>query len=626
MTNRYDAWNRALAARFLQERENEPLYLYMDEPVLQEVAGEAGADSGGAAQAFVAAVRDTVGGDRPFARWERVSRETPTPDEVPRYFAVLCFLVFVAVEREGTQFSYYPGLNRALGRPADAGAPGGFDQDVSRLFSRFNEWLSSTRHGTATAEPTERYPHVGWALSQAVVRPADRALIVRTFGAANLRPGMRLAAADLTARLLPRLRAAAASPSRSRLLELANSHRGLFEGLVRQLYAAWDGSADVATGPRSVQVRFCYEELSGEWWFLGPVLPGAQGRRWTLGSAVGTLGLVKGLEAVPQEMWSLVGSGEVGSVEGGPTLKSPARAVRWLSIDTRVGGWAEVGQRDEDLDQLALVQEGSAAGLEALPGVERRGVPSPGYVLLFVARGVAAGHPLADVPVHRKPRLHGGLALRRMTNTYLLGAVGAPEVIDITSTTASLDGIEVPVTGGRVAVGGRGLEEGDHVLVADGHQVRFRLSDRLLAVGDVVDGPSWYDDLDHPVRMSVPHDGGTVWIVGADGACAERKVAECRWATELGLFANEADVTGVVGTVPFVPAYVVSTQGGGHLWVTRVPEELREGDDSAEQENPDWVRARDLVSALLAGCNPPAMQTEKEWRRMLAALMRKVHR
>ena len=47
MTDDYENWNAALAARFLQERPGEPLYLYTDDAVLQEVAGDVGVDASG---------------------------------------------------------------------------------------------------------------------------------------------------------------------------------------------------------------------------------------------------------------------------------------------------------------------------------------------------------------------------------------------------------------------------------------------------------------------------------------------------------------------------------------------------------------------------------------------------
>jgi hypothetical protein len=621
----YDRWNQALSARFLQGRDDEPLYLYVDEAVLQEVAGEAGADSGDAVRDFVAAVRSTLDDDQPFAAWEKRSRVLPST-ATPSHLAVLCFLVLVAVEREETHFSYYPGLNRVLGLPADGGAPAGFPRHVELLFTRFNEWLERSGHGAPTAAPTASFPHVSWPLSQAVVRPADRALLVRLFVALGFGPRQDRSGEWLAKAVLPRLWTQAESASRTRLLDLAQQHRDIFESTLAQVYLAWDGSLRALSGPRSSNVRLCHDGTSGDWWFLGPAVPGTEGHAWTIGSVSGTVRAIKGFEATPAELWSLVGSGAVGAIDDGPTLRSPARDVRWLSIDMRAGGWAEVGQRDDEADQLAIAQRGAAENFRTARGIEARGVDPSGGSIFFVGRGVEVDEPGAT-PMPPRPSLQGGLRLRGATSSYLLSEFGAPELAGCPGERAYVGSVEHRVVEGKVSVDGPAIGPGDHELRCDGGSaVRFRLVDRLLAPGTHPSGPSWYDGLPPSTRMEVPHRTGPVWIVGADGAVQERDVAEARWLKDLGLGTTAADVTGMVGSTQFIPLFVVSSPTPSTAWVTPVPDSLRRPDLGADRRSYDRSRARRLVSQLLTDVGPPDIQRDREWKKVLAALMREVHR
>lgn len=625
MNPHYERWNRALTARFLQGRGREPLYLYVDDAVIEEVAGEAGADTSEAVADFVLAVRSTLGGVQPFGAWAKRSRVLPST-ETPLHLAVLCFLVLVAVEREETHFSYYPGLNRALGRPADAGAPAGFHEHVELLFVRFNDWLAQSGHGSPTAAPTASFPYVSWPLSQAVVRPADRALLVRLFQALGLQPQQEWSGQRLLKAVLPRLWTSAESASRTRLLDLAQQHRDIFESTLAQIYSAWDGSSRAMSGPRFSNVRLCHEEMSGDWWFIGPLVPGTEGHAWTIGSDSGTVRPHKGIESMPADLWSLVGSGSVGAIEDGPALRSPARDVRWMSIDMRAGGWAEVGQRDHQSDQLAIVGAGAAQTFSSIPGVVDRGVAPSAASIFYVGRGVAVDEP-DHTPDRSGVSLHGGLRLHGATNTYLLSEFGAPEVAGCPGDRADVGSVEHRVVDGKVAINGPAIGLGDHEVHCDGGaMVRFRLVDRLLAPGTHPSGPSWYDDLPPNTRVDVPHRAGPVWILGADGAAQEREVADVRWLRNLGLDVTAADVTGVVGATHFVPLFVVSSPTPSKAWVTPVPDRLRTQDLGVDHRSYDRSRARLLVSKLLTDVGPPDIQQDREWKRVLAAFLREVHR
>ena len=191
----YRAWNRALSDRFLQRARHTPLYLYTDRGVIEEVAPQVGIPADTAMRDFVGTVTSVLTGKEPFRRWADESARLVKPGGTPAYVAVLCFLVLAGVEQERVNFNYYPELNELMGRDAKAGPPPGFERDIPLMFNRFNLWLEGegSVHGTPTAKPPAHYPYVGWPLSQALVRPADRMCVQRhLFGSLNLRPGERL--------------------------------------------------------------------------------------------------------------------------------------------------------------------------------------------------------------------------------------------------------------------------------------------------------------------------------------------------------------------------------------------------------------------------------------------------
>ena len=161
MSADYGAWNAALAGRFLQGQTGVPLYLYTDDGVLEELAGEVGVDTSEAVDSFVSALRDALLGGEPFRRWATAARTEVISDSVPSYLGILCFLVFVAVERDTVHFQYYPALNQFLGRPGAVGPSGvrsGRSHSLPQI-QRLAQWQWSrtrTRYGGADRALPER--------------------------------------------------------------------------------------------------------------------------------------------------------------------------------------------------------------------------------------------------------------------------------------------------------------------------------------------------------------------------------------------------------------------------------------------------------------------------------------
>lgn len=626
MTRSYDEWNSALAGRFLQEHAGQPLYLYTDESVLQEICGEVGVDPADALSGFVSAVRDTLGHDEPFRKWMLEARREVPVDSFPAWLGVLCFLVLVSVERESTRFQYYPELNAHLGRPGDGKAPPGFDVHVPALFTRFNEWLlgDGSRHGTPTARSHEHFPNIGWPLSQAIVRPVDRALLVRLFASQHLIPGEERSGGWLRARLAPRLQTMAASPSRTRLLGLNEHHPEILEDVLLQEHRLWDGAESISLGPRRVRVRLCLDETRGEWWLLAPRVEGTERKRWTLGTASGHVPSFKGIEAAVEEveLWRLLGSGDVGQIEDGPILSSPRARMRWLSIDTRAGAWAEVGRRDPAQDQLLLVDVAGATALRGADGVVNRGDAPPGHELLFVPAGTRALEE--ELPAFGlRPQLSGGLCLSHSTSTYLLVPSGCPVIAPATD--ARVAGQQLEVKGGAASLADAALAAGEHVVEADGHRLRFRLVERLQQGPVETVASSWVDGLPIAPHLRLPHERGSIWLVGERGQLEERPAIAPAWVTGLGLMANEVDVTSMVSSTWFEPSFVVSSCFHGKPWIEAIPDGMAKPQSTERPRELNRAAARELVSKLLLGYGPPARTADERWKRAFAGLMRTAH-
>lgn len=624
MTPEFDRWNSALAGRFLQGERDRPLYLYTDDSVLEEVAEGLALAPEDAVNAFSGAVQETLLGPEPFHRWAVESRKPLASDEAPGYLAVLCFLVFVAVERETVHFQYYPELNRRLGRSGSA-APPGFERDVPALWQRFNAWLKGpgSIHGVPTAR-AGHFANIGWALSQALVRPSDRRLLATIFHSLGLRAGVVRDGAWLTARVVATLRTMSGSPSRERLLHLNQAYADTFQDLLERELRGWDGAARASAGPRTVLLRLCLDELAGEWWFLAPRIEGTQESPWKVGAAQGHVPTFKGIEAMPDDLWKLVGAGEVGAIEDGPVLVSPRKTHRWLSVDRLAGGWAETMHRDLEVDQLLLVRS-DLAGPPVQSGLIRRHDESPPGHSLYA---VPAGVDLSDVPMHvpqgPKPELVAGLALNSATHTYLNCATGVPDLVGVTGQ-AAVNGTLIGTTGGRARLGSLVLGDGEHIIEAQGHKILLRLESRVQEPPCEPQPGTWADDLREVVRLSVPWGGGPVWLIGRDGQLEQRKVEGPSWLAQLGLQAEEIDLTGAVKGACFEPAYVVSSYMR-RPWVAPVPDGLAEADPAKTANPPHPALARQLIQDLLSGYAPTSMQNDRSWKRSLAAVLRTASR
>lgn len=216
---RYEAWNQALSrVHFGPRNEGRPVYLDMDDDILQQVAVEAGVDPANAASDLVAAVRETLYMDaadgavfdrhvHKLRQWRRTMRVAKTRGQETEPPPVIGLLAVLTLAAEGMQHdgefasgAYYPRLFELLGIAKDqrARVEDAYRKHAEELWRGLNHWLTSTdgQFGLPTAYSLgKRY--IGLPLSQALVRDADRREFPKMFRQFGLAPGSDISPADM---------------------------------------------------------------------------------------------------------------------------------------------------------------------------------------------------------------------------------------------------------------------------------------------------------------------------------------------------------------------------------------------------------------------------------------------
>ncbi len=160
---------------------------------------------------------------------------------------------------------------------------------------------------------------------------------------------------------------------------------------------------------------------------------------------------------------------------------------------------------------------------------------------------------------------------------------------------------------------------------ADGQHLNLRLVHRLQDGPLESSEPTWHQQLPVVPRVRLPHSEGKVWLVGSHGEVAERLPVNATWASDLGLMVTEVDVTGMVGSTWFPPAFAISASYVGKPWVEPVPSDLAEAQPT-DSKLPSAASLRVLVAQLLLDYQPAARKSDARWKRAFAGLMRTAHR
>lgn len=512
------AWSAALAGRFYREEfADRPVFLCVDEETLADLANDAAliaddparADAGEAAvQALAQAVRPRVRASGPLSAWTQGALAWRRSGYAgpPPFLSLLALTVLAATTVGGrSDRGYYSRLNDLLGLPG-RGMPRYFDSDIQQLWRSLNEWLTTVEHGrrgvpTAT-NLTSAQPNIGWALSQTVLRPADRARLPLLFSTLGLYPG-QLVDGQLLAEGLRRTGLAGHGLSRRLAQVLADP--ALADSLAATLsseLAAWDGVLRDESGRRVVQLLLTYHQRSR---IFGVAVR-------TPADLVGHSVIVEHNTAVPLgevgELQPLSIPVAAGLLDGASVpaelLLPDGRSVTELRlvmthIDLRVltpsdalARWVEIRLAERHRRHLVLLRSELIRDAVAIMGLlaqdppRRTSVPCPaGWVAYEYepVRAATAGSLVGQLRV-LSPRggeiaaLEGGLAVSAGSRLYLTS--GPPDVLfDLSDggRTVAIDG--QPVTGagtaGRLRLAGRGLVEGSHEVDIGGACLTLRL-------------------------------------------------------------------------------------------------------------------------------------------------------
>ena len=261
----YDRWDSAFShVVYGGARAHEPVFLDVEDDLLVEVARQRGlAMSAEAAEAALGAdVRQTLmlgAADSGFGvlsrhrerldrwRWQR-TRPGADSSVAPPVIAVLAVFARAAelMAKDDTYRStaYFPRLHQLLKvEPRDESRLyAAYSHECERFWGSLNGWLDSMggAQGVPTAEAIGRR-YVGIALSQALIRDADRQLLPQFFASRDLEPGLRLGHEDMAAYLDSWVKEGHGSGSMRSLMRNAAGRKVLAEAAALTL-AQWDGT------------------------------------------------------------------------------------------------------------------------------------------------------------------------------------------------------------------------------------------------------------------------------------------------------------------------------------------------------------------------------------------------
>ncbi|MFJ1510294.1 hypothetical protein [Cellulosimicrobium funkei] len=265
----YDQWNAAFARVVYDgERAQQPVYLDVEDELLEEVARHAGL-AGTASEApehLYSAVRRTLvlnafdGSGSVFSNhgrrldaWRKATlRYGVSLDSPPPVLALLAVFARAAELMERDEIfranAYYPRLAQLLSiTSTDAGRmANSFRRESERFWRALNDWLAGLEGavGLPTAEAIG-HRYVGIPLSQALIRSADRQRLVQLFVEADLEPGLHLSADDMTVHLDRWIRGGGASASIQKLWKTGAGRAIVADAAVLAL-DQWDGTVQIA--------------------------------------------------------------------------------------------------------------------------------------------------------------------------------------------------------------------------------------------------------------------------------------------------------------------------------------------------------------------------------------------
>lgn len=278
----WDGWQHVLAQRFLQPGlVNEPVIFFVDDFELTAIGGE------GARARLTGVVRAHLqASNSPYADILARAREwRPTDADPPPTLPLLATTVLAATDMEASEgissLNYYTRLtrllipapeNRAVWRPRLAAD----FHNVAAAWRGLHQWIIVSAGRTSTIVENPYPAHIGYPLSQALIRRADQDALTHFWDRAGLEPGEdqpsgRELLRDLRAWMTPH-RGFSQSFQKT-VADVTGTVADLFGELLRQAARDWDGRVRDRAGrilPRCRLSAWENARVAHLEWLIGP--------------------------------------------------------------------------------------------------------------------------------------------------------------------------------------------------------------------------------------------------------------------------------------------------------------------------------------------------------------------
>lgn len=275
MNSEYEAWNRALAERFFRpDCAGRPVYLSVDDDEVNALADRVATREQNAAESLAHAIRREFSSSASFglyanflfaaSGWRKSKRREPPPCIALLGLAVLAGSRMASDLRAGVaSHNYYARYNELIGRPPDSGQPPGFD-GLGRLWQDLDRWLEEDRGrelGRSTIRSHPTLTHIGYPISQCLLRESDRRRLTEFFRAVGLEPGDEITKGELFTYLRNWARPGCglSAAGVSVIQRASDTVADEIGEIVRAEFSAWQGEVLDERGRRRVEIALVLE-------------------------------------------------------------------------------------------------------------------------------------------------------------------------------------------------------------------------------------------------------------------------------------------------------------------------------------------------------------------------------
>jgi hypothetical protein len=535
----YDDWTELLHWHFFRiEHAGKPLFLFVDDDVIAEVAQEP--DAASAVNRFVAMLRRHIGDEGTGTlfrditvrsiRWFDEDASGPMPG-LPLLAAEVLAASRMAADRQVGGNNYYLRFRDLLHLHGGQGRPPGFDWATESIWQRLDHWLDVTMAGalgrsTIPEHPSLRY--VGLPISQALWRTADRWRLYEFLAATGRRVGNVGDAESLVADFRRWASVEGGFSVGVRLMLERKEMRDQLDQIITAVATAWDGAlpgredaVPISVLLRANRLGRVHPELVAP---QDPGQPVTIAAHASSGESIELTAVGGWYDVVVSNLPEALTSGIVLEADT-VRFKLAARSVHVFVEQPRLGGWLSGSPALSATPLRLLVRDPVTSAINAyLAGAAADGWSSRGLqdiagwtlfegVELQATRAAPADPRLAPLlpPPRDVFRLSGGLSLGPGSR-YLIG--GEPDVvmapgIHAASMAVVVDGdVLGDISGDRpVRLRGRDLTAGVHRVVVGASELAFTTSPG--------DGRSRRPEADIVLRIGALHVVGATLLAGA---------------------------------------------------------------------------------------------------------------